>query len=143
MLQGKKWINKSTIASREGWVLVESLIGVTILSVAIVALLLTFTQATRGTTAASNRTRATYMAQQVLDRLKAQDGGETINTAVFTTPTDGFDIAVIPATVSVIANDTATKKLSDYLKPYQVTVGWTEANGRNTVTMIAYCYVNP
>jgi type II secretory pathway pseudopilin PulG len=131
------------IKSRKGWILIDSIIGVTILSIAIVAMLLMFTQSTKGTANATNLTKATYLAQQAMNKLKIQDGSTSIDTSVITTPINGYAITVSTPTVSVISSDTNTKPLSNYLKPYQITVSWTESSGQKKLTMFGYCYVNP
>lgn len=136
-------VRNGLLKSKGGWILIESMTGILILSVALLALLLTFTQATKGTSASTNRTQATYLAQQALEKLKAQDGNVAIDTSVITTPKDGFNIAISVPAVTAITSDVSAKKLGDYLKPYQVTVSWTENGNANNVIMIGYCYVSP
>lgn len=137
--------------SQEGWILIESLVGIVILSTAVVALVLGFTQATKGTTESTNRTQATYLAQQALEDLKAQDGDSTIDTtrvssSVVIPPTNGivYTVTADPLPVSAITSD--TKQLGVYLKPYQVTVSWVDSTGGNAsknVKLVGYFYVNP
>ena len=132
--------SKPTLKQRNGWILLESLAGATILSLAIVALLLTFILATKGTAASANRTKATYLAQQALDKLKAQDGGTTITMPAASTE----GIYTITPSFQSLPSGVDTNNLSTYLRPCQVTVKWTESNGNeNTVTMMEYCYAFP
>lgn len=147
MLQRKRWLAINILTSQRGWILLESLIGVVILSVAILALLLSFAQTTKGTAASTNRTQATYLAQQALDKLKAQDGNPSIDSSVSVIPPSNgiFTIAISTPSVSVISADANTDKLSNYLKPYQVQVSWVEqpSGVSNMVTMTGYGYVTP
>lgn len=112
-----------------------------IVSVAVVAILLAFTQATKGTITSTNYTEATYLAQQALELLKAQDGKKVIDTTVVVSPVGKYSVVPAPLTVSAISG--ATDNLDRYLKPYQVTVSWSDATGNKSVKMVGYCYVNP
>lgn len=132
-----------TLKSQTGWILIESLVGMTVLTVAILALLLAFTQSTKSDVASTNRTKATYLAQQALDILKAQDGQSAISTAGIATNSGIFTITISIPSVSAITS--GTNNLSTYLIPYQVVVSWNDSSSSatNNVTMIGYCYVNP
>jgi len=130
--------------SQKGWILIDSIVGMVILSTAVIALLLNFTLATRGTNSSTNRTQATYLAQQALETLKAQDGRSVIlpqaaeNRGIFSISS--------PTIAPVLAISGDAKNLSTYLKPYQVTVSWSDTTGgpaNKSITMVGYCYVNP
>ena len=131
------------LQSQKGWILIDSVIGMVILSIAIIALVLTFTQATKGTTASTNRTQATYLAQQTLENLKAQDGNSAIDTTVIS-PVGKYTIVISTPAVAAITAD--PNQLSQYLIPYQVTVSWSDTSGgasNQNIQMVGYCYVNP
>lgn len=140
----RKQIEKNKLTkSQEGWILVDSLLGVIILSTAVIALLLAFTQTTKGTVASTNRTQATYLAQQALENLKAQDGGTQIIPPVIP-PVDKYTIVIDSPPVSAITSD--TNSLRTYLKPYRVTVSWSDISGgpvNKSIQMAGYYYVNP
>lgn len=128
---------------QKGWVLVESLVGIVILSTAIIALLLAFSQATKGTTASTNRTQATYLAQQTLENLKSQDGGSIINNPP-NYSVGIFHVSVTNLDVSVIKED--LNSLSHFLQPRLVTVTWSDTSGglaSKNIKMVGYYYVNP
>lgn len=136
------------IKSEKGWILIDSIAGMIILSTAVIALLLAFTQATKGTIASTNRTQATYLAQQTLENLKAQDGKsiiyETVALPADKDTVNKYTIVISTPPVSAITAD--ANQLSKYLKPYQVTVTWSDTSGgpaNKNVTMVGYCYVNP
>lgn len=129
--------------SQKGWILVDSLVGMIFLSTAVIALLFAFTQATKGTIVSTNRTQATYLAQQALENLKSQDGQSTITPQPAVTKGIFHISSPVPITVPDIAADA---NLSTYLKPYQVTVSWSDSSGGSTsknVTMVGYYYVVP
>lgn len=135
------------LTSQKGWIFLDSIIGMIILSIAIIALVFGSTQATKSTVASTNRTQATYFAQQALEQLKAQDGNETIDKTVIKSPvTAGNKVVytVLPAELSVpeIIND--KDGLTNNLKPYKITVTWSDASGgkaEKSLTMVGYCYV--
>ena len=138
----KQIVYNNLFTSQKGWILIDSVIGMVILSIAIIALVVTFTQATKGTTASANRIQATYLAQQTLEKLKAQDGNSTIDPTVIS-PVGKYTIVSEKLTVAAITTD--PNQLSKYLVPYQVTVSWSDTSGgtSNNVQMVGYCYVNP
>jgi len=130
--------------SQKGWILVDSLVGMIFLSTAVIALLFAFTQATKGTIASTNRTQATYLAQQALEDLKSQDGESTI-TPQSAVPNGIFHISS-PSLITIPEIENDVDHLSTYLKPYQVTVSWSDSSGGPTnkkVTMVGYYYVIP
>jgi|GEM_PF-1209331 len=134
------------LKSQKGWILVDSIAGMIILGTAVIALLLAFTQATKGTVSSTNRTQATYLAQQALENLKAQDGNSAINTTIVpqVPPLDKYTIVIDTPPVDAITSD--ANQLGTYLKPYQVTVTWSDTSGgpaSKNITMVGYCYVNP
>lgn len=57
-------------AQHKGWILMEVLIGTVIIAVALTALALTFTQASKGTVDSRTRLQALSVAQQELEDLK-------------------------------------------------------------------------
>lgn len=123
--------------SKKGFVLLDALIGVTILSIAICAMALMYMQTTKTIANSAGRTKATYLAQQTLDLLKAQDGNQTITDPVHDSA-DGYTVEIKTLSVSAIAADAVIKT---YLIPKQVTVTWTESGQQNSVKMIGYNYV--
>jgi len=142
----KQIAHNKLLKSPKGWILVDSLIGIVILSTAVIALLAAFTQATKGTVASTNRTQATYLAQQALENLKAQDGKSVIDTTIVpqVPPLDKYTIVIDTPPVDAITSD--TDQLGTYLKPYRVTVSWSDTSGGpagKNVTIVGYCYVNP
>lgn len=128
------------LKSEKGWILIDSLLGMVILSTAIIALLLTFTQATKGSIVSTNRTQATYLAQQTLENLKLQDGNEKIDMPA-TLTAGKYIITIEPLAVSAI---TKASDLATHLKPYCVTVKLADTSGPSPteiVQMVGYGYV--
>ena len=138
----EKVTHNDLMKSEKGWILVDSLVGMVVLSTAVIALLLAFTQATKGTVASMNRTQATYLAQQTLENLKAQDG----NSIIKTEDSSVGKYTIVVDTPSVSSIETGTEDLKRYLIPYQVTVSWSDISGgpaNKSIKMVGYCYVNP
>lgn len=134
------------IKSQRGWIFMDSVFGMVLLSIAIIALVFACTQSIKSTAAASNRTQATYIAQQALEKLKAQDGKEAIDISVVQSPITASNkivYTIVPEELSVLEIATDTHELGKNLKPYKVTVRWPERGGENTLIMVGYCYVLP
>lgn len=123
-----------------GYILYDVVIGMLILSVALVALGALFSQSTVHSTANSNYARACYIASDRMEKIKATDGNgafvvpsaETI--AATTNPAyPQFTVTVTRATVSGVGAA---------ITPVQVDVSWQEKiNGSNqarTVTVYGY-----
>ena len=123
--------------TQKGFVLLDSLIGVTILSIAICAMALMYMHTTKTIANSAGRTKATYLAQQTLDLLKAQDGSQTLTDPIHDS-SDGYTVEIATPSVSAISPDSTIKA---YLIPKQVTVTWTENGQQNSVKMIGYNYV--
>jgi Tfp pilus assembly protein PilV len=121
------------VKSQKGWLLIDSLIALVILSTAIVALISAYTAAIKTTNAATARAQATYLAQQAVETLKLQDGGKSFNATVVDgvlSPSNGITYTVKGTALPVAVTN---------LIPYQVTVSWLGLN----LTMSGYCYVVP
>lgn len=141
-IKQSKSTQNDQLKSEKGWILIDSILGIFILSTAVIALLLAFTQSTKGSVTSTNRTQATYLAQQTLENLKLQDGSKTIDTTVVPS-SDKYTIVIDTPAVSAITN---ALDLNIYLKPYRVTVSWSDTVGgpaTKNVQMVRYCYVNP
>lgn len=123
--------------AQKGFVLLDSLIGVTILSIAICAMALMYMQTTKTIANSAGRTKATYLAQQTLDLLKAQDGNQTLTDPIHDAA-DGYTVEIATPSVSAISADSTIKT---YLVPKQVTVTWIENGQQNSIKMIGYNYV--
>ena len=98
--------------NNRGWILVDAMFGIVIISFVVLAMMASYIQTTKSTSYSDKATQATYLAQQGLESLKKYDGGITPITA-----------PVLPATttsgVFTIAyqKDDATKQLSPQISP--------------------------
>lgn len=137
------------VKSESGLVLIDSLVGTVILSIALVALIYTSTTATRTTTTSTERTQAMYIAQATLEGFKRFDGQPAINTAI-----DNPMVTVGNVNYRVGVNDVTVTDLNTYrdtttynLRTLQVTVGWPFAEVAGTephqIAMIGYFYAHP
>ena len=105
MLKGKihRVINK-----RNGFALIDIILGIAILSVALVSIAFAWRQSTVTTISARNYNQATYYAQQALEQLKIYDGKKIADVpqTVWTQPTFVFTKGNIPANGVIPATGT-------------------------------------
>ena len=136
------------VNNTRGWILVDSLMGVTILVTALLAIMVLYTQITSSTVAARDYQNATYIAQQQLDNLRQYDGTATLNACP--------PIAANPASQTIEnvsytialnekANITLTESLHAKVCPYQVSVSWDDPKKPGTprlIQVVNYYYSN-
>lgn len=126
--------------NQRGWVLIDSLLGVLIISVACTAVMLAYTQSTKATGLAANRAMAISMAQRILEGFKSYDGGTTTPPTTIDPldPKYNFDpnykIEISKPTVSAISGNSK-------IIPVQVTVSWPASNPTNSIQMVSYYYL--
>ena len=146
MLQGKihRVINK-----RNGFALLDVLLGIAIISVALVGIAFAWRQSTVTTITVRNYNQATYYAQQALEQLKVYDGQLTGvwtqpeatlpaagNLPAFTVKTDKVENANMPADFTAL--DTAIK---DKLVVVKATVKWNEPSGQVFIEVLGYYFL--
>lgn len=136
--------------------MVDTLLGIMIISVALVGFALTFRQSTTTTVVDRNYNQATYYAQQALERLKVNDG-QTSSSSItwaytwsvaaagalpaYTITTEQLSTANLPAEYTALSSDIQAK-----LIPVQVTVTWQEQGGgagliTRTLKVVSYYYL--
>ena len=77
-----RWFSFGKTRKSSGFALVDIILGIAILSVALVGIAFAYRQSTVTTVVARNYNQATYYAQQALEKLKVNDGhivGKSIN----------------------------------------------------------------
>lgn len=126
------------LRNQSGWVLAEALIGITIITVGLLAILASHIQTTKIANFSDNTTKATYYAQQELEKLKkTYDITQQIpaNPIACTSPggiftlTCAVDTAVLPVTgVNVV--------------PVSATVTWTDSSSsqQNSLKFTTYFF---
>ena len=129
------------IKDEKGFILADAMIGMIIITTALIAVLAAYTQTTRVSSTTTARTHATYLAQRTLEDLKRFDGG-----AVLTLPEQSIERResveyTINARTINVNTVTNTDGLRTYLLPVQVTVTWQEKGQNNTLNMISYYYI--
>lgn len=123
--------------SRRGWVLVEALIGMTILVVGLLAILASYTQTTKTSTFSDNTTQATYIAQQELEKLKRDFDATTTTPDVAKCSTKN-GIFTIKCTLA-----TGTAPFSDLnIIPVSAKVSWNNPNEGSITVTTYYFYRN-
>ena len=133
--------------SHHGWILVDSLIGVTIVVTALLAIMVLYLQITSSTVAAKDYQNATYIAQQQLDNLRQYDGTVTLNACpAIASPADQtVENVSYKIAFSARANITFTEPLSAKVCPYQVSVSWDDPKKPGTprsIQVVNYYYSN-
>lgn len=128
----------SLLRNQSGWILAEALIGITIIAVGILAIMASHIQTTKTTNFSDNTTKATYYAQQELEKLKkTYDITQTIPTDPITCASPGgifslscaVDVAALPVTgLNVV--------------PVSATVTWTDSSSPqpNTLKLTTYFF---
>lgn len=121
----------------KGWILIDALIGMVILSVALMALAAVYGQAVKTTAADKNYNYAVYLAQQTLEDLKTQDGTAAIILPADSDVTRDNNMTFHVKTRTISVSETLNAKIV----PVQVTVSWTEAGQLSKqVQMVSYYY---
>jgi type II secretory pathway pseudopilin PulG len=152
MFPWRRFHNKKSSA---GFALVDIIIGIAILSVALVGIAFAWRQSTVTTISARNYNQATYYAQQALEILKVNDGRTSATLAVpWAATTNIAQSGVMPAfTVATavltageapeydaLSADTRAKTV-----PVRATVTWQESGGASvanrTLTVVSYYYL--
>ena len=77
-----RWLRYDRNKKSAGFALVDIILGIAILSVALVGIAFAYRQSTVTTVVARNYNQATYYAQQALEKLKVNDGKTTTTLAV-------------------------------------------------------------
>ncbi|MHC1758868.1 MAG: hypothetical protein AB9917_05005 [Negativicutes bacterium] len=125
------------IRNQSGWVMAEALIGITIITVGLLAIMASQIQTTKTATFSDNTTQATYIAQQKLEKLKkTYDITNVIPDTSTCSATNGI------FTVSC-ANATVTSPVAGLnIVPVTATVSWTDSSSQqvNTLKLTTYYF---
>jgi len=119
------------LGNRSGWVMAEALIGITIITVGLLAIMLSHIQTTKSANFSDNTTKATYIAQQQLEIIKrTYDITQLIpaNPIACTAPGGIFTLTC--------ATDTATLPVTGLnIVPVSATVTWTDSSSAQQKTL--------
>ena len=128
--------NKFFNTKKGGFVFIDALMAIVLLSIGIVALLAAYTQSTKVSIAATERQTALYLAQSKLELLKQQYDG-TSNTISAYTDTVTTNNKAYKITTNISSRPTA---ISAYTKiiPLTVTISW---NADDSLALTEYIYV--
>lgn len=127
------------LRGRRGWILIDALAGALIVTIALGALAMAFTQASGTAANATNYVKAVYFAQQALDDLKRQiDGKEALPTIAAPVLSDpAFTVQYSgPRDVYDRLNNKVAK-----LYAYDAVVSWTERGQQRRVAVTGYYYL--
>jgi len=123
------------LKSQKGFIFIDALVGMVILSVALLALAAAYRQATITTVAAREYNNAVYVAQQAAEELKRNDGRTTGN-ADWTIANGTETINNVPYTVNV-----PPPLIENLVAKANITVSWPENNTGISIT--SYYYLSP
>lgn len=124
-----------------GWIYIDAVVGTVIVAIALTAIILTYTQTTKVSTAATNRTQALYVAQQAIEYLKHNDG-QTLSALNFTLPVSLRSVTINGISYTVTPQQIADNVDADTrVRPVRITVSWSDAAaGASSVDLISYYY---
>ncbi len=117
----------------KGLSLVDALIGVLLIGLIGTFLMVSFRAFMIGARTASDRTQALYLAQQVLEDFKRNDGSATPNWT-YSSPVGKYVIKPTLLSSDVINS----AGLANRLVSYQVTVEWVTPEGTESVNLVGY-----
>ena len=142
--------------THNGFAMIDVLVGITIITIALLGIALAYRQSTVTTVSARNYNQATYYAQQALEQLKVHDGKTAASVPVTTWATNANIVksGAMPAftlTTAVLAAgdapeyDGLSQGVRDKLIPVRATVTWQETSGggntNRSVVVIGYYYL--
>jgi len=127
---------KKLLNNERGWLLVDSLIAIVIVSFALVSLAGAYRQVSITATSANNYARALHLAQETVEDLKGLEELSSYTLPPTATITrDNFQYTVTVTDQPVTALQSNTK-----IKPIRVNVAWTEA-GSPSIDVYGYIYL--
>jgi Tfp pilus assembly protein PilV len=131
--------------NQQGFILIDSLIGMVVLTIALLALGAVFIQTTKGTLATDNLTKAAYIANEQLSMLKVNDGlQQDRNSPVWTTSktlaAEANHGTVFTVATAVVPPAEVPADLHADTIPVRATVSWNEPTGARQLQIITYYY---
>jgi len=122
---------------QQGWILVDSIVGTVIVTTALVALVLMYTQASKSSSFNRIYNNAIYLAQQNLEDIKQYENTPTIKSlpsSVTTPPNATMD----GVEYMVRINPLVIAAPLDNIYVYQATVSWPATNPVSSIQVVAY-----
>ena len=146
-----RWLRCDRSSKSAGFALVDILLGIAILSVALVGIAFAWRQSTVTTVSARNYNQATFYAQQALENLKVNDGKTSATLAVSWAGSQSIpQTGSMPAftiTTAVLATgeapeyDALSSAVRAKLVPVKATVSWVEGGSARSVVVIGYYFL--
>ncbi len=142
----------SSRKNKAGFALLDVLLGIAIISIALVGIAFAWRQSTVTTVSARNYNQATYYAQQALEQLKVNDGKTSATLVVpwaatsTVNPSGVMPAFTIATTLFQVGDspeyDGLSSAIKDKLIPVKATVTWQESGGAGVSprTLIVVCY---
>lgn len=124
-------------SSQSGFGLIDALIGLALIGLVLVFYLGTLGNSSSMTRQTLQRTQALYLAQQIVEELKVNDG-RTVVSAQWTPSMDQKTINGTNYVISV-TDAAGVAGLETYLKAKRITVSWN--NDSDSVSLLSYYYL--
>lgn len=134
--------------NQQGWILIDAMSGILILSLALIAMMTVYAQVTKTNTTNRDYDSAIYFAQYHLENLKQLDGKPEIKSLSSAYAGPFHDTVTIDNTKSTITFTTTiapipstamSETLDSHIYPYQATVSWST---NKSIQISAYYYSN-
>jgi Tfp pilus assembly protein PilV len=122
---------KKLLNSEKGWLLVDSIMGMLILTIAILALSATYIMSSKSNVYSKNYGQALAVYQDYAEKHKVDSATFEVESRV-----EPNGIFVITPTVDVATND----DLSTDITPVKIAVSWHDQNGNHRIEMVNYYY---
>ena len=125
--------------NQSGWFLIDSLIGITIITVGVVAIMASYIQTTKSSSYSDHATQAAYLAQQELEIVKKTYDGGTVRPVL---PANGSNGIFSYSFAEETATEAALPVAGLNIVPFTITVSWTDASStqQNSISITAYYY---
>ena len=141
----KRW--KLYLDNRSGWMYIDALVGMTILVIALTALMVMYFQTTRNNGFNSKYTSGVYVAQRILEDIKQYENTATIKSLPPAVTDQQLTVNNVVYTIEVRSQTVSDAiSLDSHLYPYNVKVSWTDASTNPATTravqVASYYYSN-
>lgn len=122
--------------SQKGFIFIDALVGMVILSVALMALAVAYRQSTITTVMARNYNNGVYLAQQAAEELKKNDGQTTFDSTI-KNPNVTINNLEYSITPNILPASTTL------LKQVTISVSWPNNTNSPPVELVSYYYLMP
>lgn len=129
--------------AEKGFGMIDALLGTMLLGIVVAGFMAAFGYTTAGTGSNTCRTEAGYIAQEVMENFRVNDGQAALDFSTVPASVTRDRVTYTVAAAEVAANEiNSATNLKQFLKPVQFTVSWTESGRPRTLSLISYYYLD-